>query len=343
MCQLHIQYFSIIPQISVTVCQCRVKRGSTADQFMPNSLSSLIQKLVSSLSILGQCVYHDYIYRHYHHDYDHCLHHRTTVTCLKSSTLWLFLLVQRAKSSFSIRMVIKDKRMASQQSLKSSPSSGSQALDSFPLVATPSQGTITRTATPQTSDLGNSMGTRDKDSLVECSFNCGPPRPMKLMVNIGTSMCPYWTCSSCNGAKKAIEHQANKNPTLKLMLRELKKNDPGLWRSKVRSCRISDPNDPPGTTGVICQKERTNFINEFRSSLIQRGALQDVVKRAPMNKSQFMAHLRFKEGLKGHDTDEQQDKHWAKVLASPDTKVLSGQGDTAVILVDKRPEDRWHP
>ena len=81
--------------------------------------------------------------------------------------------------------------------------------------------------------------------------------------------------------------------------------------------------------------QRIGFINEFRSKLIQQVSVKDQMKRKPMNKNQFMAFLRFKEGVNGLDTQEQQDSHWAKVLANPNTTILEGTGDSAVILVDK--------
>ena len=108
-----------------------------------------------------------------------------------------------------------------------------------------------------------------------------------------------------------------------------------MWRQKVRSARIRDINDPPGTTGVLDLETRRGFINQLTTIFTQKIALQDISKRKPMNKGQFIAHLRYKEGVLGLETEPAQDKHWSKVLASRDTTILSGQGDSAVILVDK--------
>ena len=47
-----------------------------------------------------------------------------------------------------------------------------------------------------------------------------------------------------------------------------------------------------------------------------------------------MAYLRYTEGEDGLNTLEAQGKWWAKVLASPDTTILEGEGESAVILVN---------
>ena len=122
---------------------------------------------------------------------------------------------------------------------------------------------------------------------------------------------------------------------MKQKLKDLKRDNPALWRHKVRSARINDPRDPPGTTGVLSMDQRTGFINEFRVALIQTVKVQDAAKRKPMNKLQFIAWLRFKEGVRDLETYEAQDRYWTKVLASPNTTILEGSGESAVILVDK--------
>ena len=43
--------------------------------------------------------------------------------------------------------------------------------------------------------------------------------------------------------------------------------------------------------------------------------------------------MRYQEGEDNLDRPEVQDKVWARVLASPDTTILEGHGDSAVILV----------
>ena len=45
---------------------------------------------------------------------------------------------------------------------------------------------------------------------------------MAHMKNVGTEVCPVWACSPCNGARKAIEHQAKKDQALKASLKHLK-------------------------------------------------------------------------------------------------------------------------
>ena len=44
--------------------------------------------------------------------------------------------------------------------------------------------------------------------------------------------------------------------------------------------------------------------------------------------------MRYTEGEDGLNTLEAQGKWWAKVLASPDTTILEGEGESAVILVN---------
>ena len=60
-------------------------------------------------------------------------------------------------------------------------------------------------------------------ALVSCVFGCGPPRPIVHMTNTATQVSPRWTCRPCNGARKAIEGQCNKDPKTKLALINLKK------------------------------------------------------------------------------------------------------------------------
>ena len=199
-------------------------------------------------------------------------------------------------------------------SVQRSSSSGSQHI--------PIEAAASPTVSPET--LG----------IVNCVFGCGPPRPISLMTNTATPISPRWMCQPCNGARKAIEHQAKNNPDLKKALNDMKKNDPELWRAKVRSCRIRDDNDPPGTTGVLNMDTRRSSINQLTITLIQKVRVQDIANRELMNKKQFMAFLRYREGEDGLDTKEAQDREWAKVLSKPDTKVFDGQGETAIILVN---------
>ena len=91
----------------------------------------------------------------------------------------------------------------------------------------------------------SSMVNEGPSIYADCVFGCGPPRPTYLMVNTGTATHPRWMCKPCNGARKAIEHQAKNDTALKASLSNLKKRDPDLWRAKVRSCRIQDVNAPP--------------------------------------------------------------------------------------------------
>ena len=153
------------------------------------------------------------------------------------------------------------------------------------------------------------------------------------MYNSGTAAFPRWTCRPCNGSRKAIEHQARSDKVLKAALTHLKKSDPDLWRAKVRACRIRDANDPEGVSGLLDWASRKNFINHLKVEITQKIAVRDIIERKPMGKKQFIAFLRFSEGEDNLDRQEGQDKAWAKVLTSPDTTILEGHGESAVILV----------
>ena len=133
---------------------------------------------------------------------------------------------------------------------------------------------------------------------------------------------------------RPLRDSATRTPRPRPALSTLK-NDPDLWRQKVRSTRIRDANDPPGSTGVLDLANRKGCINQLTTYLMQRIAVEDNSKKKPMTKGQFIAHERFKEGVLGLETEAAMDQHWANVLAHPDTKILSGHGESAVILVDK--------
>ena len=207
--------------------------------------------------------------------------------------------------------------MATQNGAASSSGSGQPG--SVALVAIPGQSTST-----------GSMESQDQNILLECVYACGPARQKALMKNMGNRY-PCWSCSPCNRAKQAIEFQANKNPVMKQKLKDLKSYNPDLWHHNVRSARIKNPQDPPGCIGVLNMNERTGFINQFRIALMG----QQVAKRKPMNKFQFIAWLRYKEGIRGLEAIEAQDNLWNKVLASKNTAILEGSGESAVILVYK--------
>ena len=128
----------------------------------------------------------------------------------------------------SIHLAITIKRMATDQCGKSDFPMGGQQAESVLVMAAPSLGTIAGEAILQSEDVGSSIQNQDEVVLVECTYSCGPPRPITEMVNIGSNLYACWSCSSCNGARKAIEHQPKQDLSFKAMLQDLKKNDPGL-------------------------------------------------------------------------------------------------------------------
>ena len=109
-----------------------------------------------------------------------------------------------------IHLAIKIKMMASEQCGKSDFPMGGQQADSVLVMAVPSLGTSAGGAILQSEDVGSPIQNQDEVVLVECTYSCGPARPITQMVNIGSNLHACWSCSSCNGARKAIEHQAKK-------------------------------------------------------------------------------------------------------------------------------------
>ena len=72
-------------------------------------------------------------------------------------------------------------------------------------------------------EVASEMVKQGEIGLVSCVFGCGPPRPVTHMTNTATHVSPRWMCRPCNGARKAIEGQCNKDPQLKASLIKLKK------------------------------------------------------------------------------------------------------------------------
>ena len=122
-----------------------------------------------------------------------------------------------------ILLVIQGIIMSSPQSGR--PASSSAAGSSGPggaIVASPMQSSPVIQKLPGQEVDWQSVRQSDI-ALVSCVFGCGPPRPIAHMVNTATHTCPRWMCSPCNGARKAIEMQCNKNPNAKAALNHLKK------------------------------------------------------------------------------------------------------------------------
>lgn len=165
--------------------------------------------------------------------------------------------------------------------------------------------------------------------LVRCCFDCGPPRPSQEMVNTGTKVSARWMCSPCNGARKAIEWGARSNEKLKQFMVTLKRDDPELWKQKVRAARIRAPGEEHGLDSAA---SRRNFICSLTVSFEQRLLLQEKQKRKLMTPSQYFAFLKYKEGVQV-DTPEAKAAWWKAALDNPDVH-KEGTGDDTRILVN---------
>ena len=113
--------------------------------------------------------------------------------------------------------------MSSQQGMR--PASGSadgQPAASLALVASPGQSSSASLPVPDQA-MASNVDNPVASGTVDCVFGCGPARPTSQMANTGTAIYPRWMCNPCNGARKAIEHQAKKDPLLKARLKDLKK------------------------------------------------------------------------------------------------------------------------
>ena len=182
------------------------------------------------------------------------------------------------------------------------------------------------------------VGTQQSDTLasanmVSCCFDCGPPRHVSLCVNTGTQRHPRWFCKPCNGARRALDLAAKNTGHLN-ELKSLKKKDPEAYKAKIRSCRIKTADDPPGTLGLRDNHERAAAFSTYVSNtLSQTATLANVQKRKFMNKGQYIAFLKYKEGRK--IPEDQEEAVWQAVLAIPDTLKSRGANGETLIWVDK--------
>ena len=95
-------------------------------------------------------------------------------------------------------------------------------------------------------------GNLDHVNTVYCIFDCGPPRHISLCTNTGTSANPRWMCHGCNGARKAMGYAARTaTEEAKKAFDTFRKGDTEAYKAKVRSLRVRQPNDPPGTCGMF--------------------------------------------------------------------------------------------
>jgi len=167
-----------------------------------------------------------------------------------------------------------------------------------------------------------------------CCFDCGPPRPRHLVSNRGSAEVPSWICGPCNGAKKAIEAIAAKDPGTRKALAELKKFTPEEYKAKVRAARMAIDDDPPAIRGKFSTYgARSSFLGSWASQVTQAYRVGLERKQEAMNKKQFIAWLRYKQG-EDVDTQEQKDMWWNKALASPGVTMICATKGQEVIIVE---------
>ena len=143
-----------------------------------------------------------------------------------------------------------------------------------------------------------------------CVFDCGPPRPVTMLTNTGTSANPRWMCRPCNNARKAMEWMVNKDAAAKDTLIEIKKNDPELWKAKVRATRVREQGEPAGLPGVDSLQARKAVVIQFNQFITQRVGVTEQVKVKWFKKNQYVAHMKYKENMSEEEANQTWEEHF---------------------------------
>ena len=130
-------------------------------------------------------------------------------------------------------------------------SSGSLPLQSDMVPSGQSASSLTPTGEDRTP-------TGTAQEMGRCSFECGPPRPVAQLFRSNPRAAPR--CHPCNNAAKVLSSVASKNPDDKLALETMRKQDPEMWKAKVRACRIIDPTVSGQQPGVLNAAARKSMI-----------------------------------------------------------------------------------
>ena len=165
-----------------------------------------------------------------------------------------------------------------------------------------------------------------------CVFDCGPPRPVTTLTNTGTSANPRWMCKPCNNARKAMEWMVNKDPAAKATLIELKKNDPELWKAKVRATRVREQGEPAGMPGVDSLQARKSVVIQFNQFVTQRVGVTEQVKVKWLKKNQYVAHMKYKENV----SEEEANQKWEEHLKNRDIQ-RRGEGPNLTLAMSMAP------
>ena len=178
------------------------------------------------------------------------------------------------------------------------------------------------------------VAAQSDDDMVQCCFDCGPPRPSCTMHNVGKVGKPRWMCPGCNGARKALEWACKGNPALRESLKTLKTTDFELYKAKVRAARIRQPGEPSTMPGVLDLPARKMAIQQVATTVIQlsqAATVQSATLVKPMTKKQYIAFLRYKEG-EDIRTPEDEERWWSAAWNNPD---ISKNKEEGTILVNK--------
>ena len=207
-----------------------------------------------------------------------------------------------------------------------------QEVDSQALSNLGSKRTLVRQGTDN--EVNGTQSGLEGANMVECVFDCGPPRHISLCTNTGTHANPRWMCTPCNGARKALEHACRKSGQMP-ELKQLRLQDPEMYTAKIRACRVKSATDPPDALGLRDNRQRAAAFSTFLSTqLSQTAEIQGKAKRQWMTQNEFIAFLKYKKGEEGLDNPEDKQRAWKAALDNPDV-LRKGSGDSQIIFVDK--------
>ena len=80
-------------------------------------------------------------------------------------------------------------------------------------------------------DGANAVSSDAMGTMAQCSYDCGPPRPLIEMIKTNVRALPI--CHPCYNSRRAILSAAQKDPVAKEALTRLQQDDPELWKAKV--------------------------------------------------------------------------------------------------------------
>ena len=173
-----------------------------------------------------------------------------------------------------------------------------------------------------------------QDTLVEakaaCSFDCGTCLPISQLFRSNARAAP--ACHPCNNARKAILYAASKDPEQKAALASLQRNDPTLYKSKVRGCRLVDS----GEQGVASVLDRRTAINNLLVTLSQTVGVEESNGLLWLKRAQWIAFHKLWEAT----PEEVAAADFDKRAASKNTEKMQLPGDEPRIAVMDIPKTK---